>query len=177
MVNQAFPSLTTPPESWVEACLESYGVSDGDLWSLRENEQPDCRRKDTNEMTAMLLTLGCHLGFSAEGDDLIVWRKDTQTIWSFQMVTSSIVLPYVLNTTSDQAAHQALVLPGSRARLLTIKRRLNPELNGSMDDRYVIKYRTIRQMAAIPDLTYAMWEALIDNDPPMMEDSQQLAIF
>ncbi|MCB0001780.1 MAG: hypothetical protein KDH86_04455, partial [Anaerolineae bacterium] len=72
-----------------------------------------------------------------------------------------------------------VVLPGGRAELLDFKLRRCPSWRGQLawTGWEFIKFRHIRRLAAVPDLTLAGFRARAGMDPVVTLPGQQLALF
>jgi hypothetical protein len=104
-------------------------------------------------------------------------------------MASSILSRYVLAAAANAAAQavpeprrgqHVLVLPGSRARLVSYKLQRDPRLEQALNNpaspwRF-LKFRHLREIAGQTDLTLAEWEALLDEDP-LTEEATQMQLF
>ena len=70
-----------------------------------------------------------------------------------------------------------LILPGSRINLLMYKLHQDPRLSDIIARGWhILKFRHLRQFAARRDLSLAVWNELLDSDPPRWEDATQISI-
>jgi hypothetical protein len=69
-----------------------------------------------------------------------------------------------------------LILPGSRARLLSLKLRRDPRLAEAVRGWRILKFRHLRDIAARQDMDLALWESLLDEDP-LTDEATQMQLF
>ena len=181
-VYQAFSGLLTPSSELIEACLASYGETVGNqpmLWHLAEQEKPAVRRKDVKSAVALLSRLAGELGYTTSGDEPILWQdKSGKSLYLFYVMASSQISRCVLEEQSLPPGQCVLVMPGSRSSLLTVKLRRDPRLNAAVESGWhILKFRHLRQLAEMKNITHALWEELLDGDPPSWEEATQIPMF
>lgn len=201
-----FPGWETPDRGLVAACIESYGLSDGDVVRLREEDQPERRARDRGEMLLRLHDLGHRLGFQVwvgeiektrasglvplgRGGPLpsrnwtpagLVWHEDGHPSHAFALAVEAVLLPWLLPAPDDLGGcPRYVVLPGGRAALLDYKLRRCPAWRGrlAVSGWEFIKFRHLRKLAAQPDLGLAGFRARIALDPVVALPGSQLALF
>ena len=182
VVYQAFPGLLTPSAELIESCLNSYGETAGNqpmVWRLAGQEQPVARRGDLKSAAVLLARLAETLGYQALGEDPIQWQeKGGKTAYLFFVMASSQISRYVLEPQPVPPSRCVLVLPGGRSTLLNLKLRRDPRLNAAVESGWhILKFRHLRQLAGMANLTHALWEELLDGDPPRWEEATQIAMF
>jgi hypothetical protein len=192
-----FPGLLTPPVGLVRACLESYGeaipsaggsANSGQVqtWQTRASETAAARKADLQQMRASLAAVGQRLGYTVtERGNTLAWERAGATGWWFGLMASSILSRYVLAAAAQavpepRRGQHVLVLPGSRARLVSYKLQRDPRLEQALNNpaspwRF-LKFRHLREIAGQTDLTLAEWEALLDEDP-LTEEATQMQLF
>lgn len=179
-----FPGLLTPSLELINACLESYAEVVPDqpgVWRLSSGETTTARRADLLEVHATLTQVGRHLGYkTVENGNSLVWQADTaippQGEWRFFCIASSIISRFVLTAHTTPPERCVMVLPGSRARLLRMKLNRDPRLAKAALGWHFLKYRHLREIAARPEMSLPLWEALLDEDP-LTEDAHQMHLF
>ncbi len=150
-----FPGLFTPDESFVLACLQSYGEPispDEDQWLLRPQDSPAIRRREIEEMSGLLLQLGTKFGFS------VTQPGHSQVGWIEAGVVFSVIASAIIGRTLENAALSAnaciIVLPGSRAALAFRKIESNPILQQYQEEGLrFLKYRHLRRLYENHNLT------------------------
>lgn len=170
-----FSGTLTPDLDLLLAVLESYGQAEGDplRWYLRANEQPAARRADLDEAARTLQSLARRMGFTVEGDQPQTWRNpDGSPAYTYHFLGSALVSRYVLG--EPPAGQGVLVLPGSRARLISQRLRRDPRLAEAARSWHFLKLRHLRNLATRTDLTPSLWLIALDGDPPGGEDAVQL---
>ncbi len=181
-VYQAFPGLLTPSTEFIEACLNSYGETAGNqpmVWRLADQERPAARRADVKAAAGLLNGLAKRLGFESQGDNPIVWQsKDGKPVYRFFIMASSQISRYVFEPQPIPLTHCVLVLPGGRSSLHNLKLRRDPRLNAAVETGWhVLKFRHLRQLAGLSDLTHDRWEEMLDGDPVSWEEATQPSMF
>ncbi len=181
-IYQAFPGLLTPSSELIEACLTSYGETSGTqpmLWHLGGQEQPAARRHDVKSAITLISRLAEGLGYTAVGEEPILWQdKAGKNVYLFYVMASSQISRYVLAEQPLPPRQCVLVIPGSRSSLLNLKLRRDPRLNAALDSGWhILKFRHLRQLAEMSNLTHALWDELLDGDPPSWEEATQIPMF
>jgi len=180
-IYQTFPGRFTPGNKILLNCLESYAElvdPQKHLWRLRDNERPDLRETEVNEIRKILMNIGERLNYITEGEDPILWfdAKDTTPIYSFHALSTAIVSKH-LQENKTKARTKVLVFPGSRANLLAYKKQRDPILAEILDHNFLaVKFRLIRDLDANPLLSRDLFIEQIQIDPPEYRGSQ-LALF
>jgi hypothetical protein len=179
---RTFPGLMTPPIDLIEACLASYAevapaVSGG--WYLRSGESAASRKADLRSTHQLLEGMAVHLGYDCHGENPLIWSSGTSDEgFHFYPIASSIISRYVLSEETVSLHRCVLVLPGSRSNLLAFKLRRDPRLAEAVAKGWrFLKFRHLRQLAQRVDLSPAMLEELLDEDPPILESPTQMSIF
>ncbi len=167
---EAFPALLTPPRELIQVCLESYGEQDPagkGLWRLRQQDLPSTRRADLKEMQNLLHLLGERLGYHPDGESPCLWLDDAgRPVFIFYLLASTVVSPIVF-ANRYPSERCLIVLPGSRANLMSYKLRQNPRLAQEIDGGWrFIKFRHLRSLADNPLLNRETWLIQVDRDPP-----------
>jgi hypothetical protein len=133
-------------------------------------------------MHAALVQIGKQLGFqTSDRDSALLWEApslfgDQPPQWVFYCMASSIASRFVLPITPDHQQKSVLVLPGSRARLLSMKLRRDPRLAEAIRGWRILKFRHLREIAARPDMNAELWESMLDEDP-LTEEATQMHLF
>jgi hypothetical protein len=177
---QIFPGLQAPSEELIRVCLDSYAAcvgSDPPLWQIRPSEAPAVRRADLETIHRGLVKLAKRLAFIPEGENPMVWKNQRQTEYLLFPQASAIIGRHVLKNQTLPPEHCILVAPGSRINLILYKMRHNPLLAEAVAGGWrIMKFRQLRQMLEQPDLTPAMFENLVEGDPPRWEEATQLSM-
>ncbi len=177
---QIFSGLQTPSEELLKVCLDSYAASSGAnpaLWQIRPSDAPSVRRKDLETIHRGLVRLAKKLDYFSEGQIPMAWKTNQQTEYLLFPMVSAIIGKYVLEKQALPPTRCLLVVPGSRINLILYKMRHNPLLAEAVAAGWrMIKFRQLRQMLEQPNLTPAMFENLVEGDPPRWEESTQLSI-
>ena len=110
----------------------------------------------------------------------LVWQQEGQPAFAFAVSLHAMVYPWLSAPPEPLAnCQRCVVLPGGRAELLDFKLRRCPwwreRLAWSGWD--FVKFRHVRELAALPDLSLASFRARINLDPIVTLPGQQLALF
>jgi hypothetical protein len=202
----AFPGWQTPDEELLTACLTSYAELQGERWNLRREDHAGQRSRDMGEIALRLAGMGRALGYdvwvspllaeSIQGlapvgrggpsdPDLwtpagIVWHEQDDPVYAFAVTDQALVHPWLMEASETfESKPRFVVLPGGRAGLLDFKLERCPAWRERLAwiGWDFVKYRHIRRLAAMPDLTLASFRARIGLDPVVTLPGQQLALF
>ena len=192
-----FVGLHTPSFNFMGACLQSYAEktgTGGESWQKRPGEIFSERQSDLLTAWKMLIDVGDHLGFCGNDNEPdvidvsetgclrlpLVWADKKGDIkYIFHLLATSNVSCYLYELNPETpSAKRILVLPGSRAHLLTIKTDRNPILHDRMERGWqVLKFRHLRRIHSREQMTLTMWESLLESDPIGWEDATQMSMF
>lgn len=182
LLDQLFPGLITPPSTLILTCLQSYAdpvSGDEGAWRLRPQEQPAARRRELESVAKLLARVAGSLNYNVQGEEPLVWMdENNKPVYLFYLLASSIISRYVFMPQPLPLNRCVLVLPGSRALLLSLKLERDPRLNSAVAAGWrIMKFRLLRDIAKRPNLTLSLWEDLLDGDPPRWEEATQMSIF
>lgn len=196
----------TPDRSLLQACVQSYVVQTDGRLALRPEDDPQRRARERGEMLLRLHTLGHRLGFqvwvapteqaralglvpvgeggpaepSAWAPASVVWHEDGQPAYAFALTVYALLHPWLRPVGSALAdCPRYVVLPGGRAGLLAFKLRRMPMWRGLLAEMgwAFVKFRHLRELAALADLSRAGFRARLELDPIVRLPSEQLALF
>ena len=179
---RAFPGLTTPPVDLIEACLASYAEiapAAAGGWHLRPGESAAARKADLLATRQLLERLAVHFGYECTGENPLMWTSRSEgEIFHFYPIASSIISRYVLGDEPVSPRRCVLVVPGSRSNLLAYKLKRDPRLAEAVASGWrFLKFRHLRDLAKRADLSPAMLEEELSEDPPILESPVQMTIF
>ncbi len=179
----ALPGLLTPEQALVQAVLDSYAEERGEGYRLRAEDAPAKRRGDLKRIAAALEALGRRLGArvargGAETAPAVRWQPAGEARPLVFHVIASALAGRVIRQAETDSAQRWIVLPGSRARLLTWKIRRDPALAEAIraGGWNFLKFRHVRRLAAAQDLTWERVQARLQLDP-FTEDGPQLPLW
>ena len=179
----AFPGLLTPPTEIVNIILSSYAHTISDpppVWQLNDQEKQKNRQTDLQYMQQALLKLGKELNYYVEvSEDSIWWIDHQRRKFVYHCSTSSMIHRYIQEQSPLPAGcHGALVLPGSRSRLLTYRLDHNPWLAQTVEKHWTfLKFRHLREFLRKGPPTRARWMEHLEMDPPLWEEAKQMRFF
>jgi hypothetical protein len=202
----AFPGWQTPDAALLAACLESYGLPDGDLLRLRDEDHPQRRSDDVAGVLRQLTDLGQRLGYEVWLADAVasllpdvlpavapwshapaawapadvVWHHQGEPAFAFAATTEASLHPWLAAPSDALAACPRYVaLPGGRAGLLDFKLRRCPPWRSRLawTGWEFVKFRHLRELASQPALSLASFRARIGLDPIVTLPGQQLTLF
>ncbi len=175
-----FSGLQTPSEDLLRVCLDSYASLMGSsppLWQIRPSEVPSVRRADLDTVRRGLERLANKLGYLADAEIPMTWKAKQQAEYLLFPMASAIIGKHVLQSQILSPERCILVVPGSRINLILYKMHHNPLLGEAVGLGWrFMKFRQLRQMLDQPNLTPAMFESLVEGDPPRWEEATQLSI-
>jgi hypothetical protein len=162
-----FSGLQTPAGSLIQVCLDSYGHLNPESggWTIRDQDAPQTRKMDREEMRQLLSQVGERLGYQSQGQSPLLWVEGEQLKYAFFVITSAMVGKILLTTTisPDQAM---IVLPGGRANLVLYKLRCDPRLQRAVDEGWrFLKFRRLRQISKNPMLNRENMDEQFAVDP------------
>jgi hypothetical protein len=182
-VLETFPGLQTPETDIIGACLQSYGMEDppgSGRWLLATHEAPSSRRQDLESAQTMLIQLGQKLGFLVEPLDLepdeagassnaarpYLWKNLKGKRSYLSLATATACLGKILPYTREFDVPVLLALPGSRSNLALYKLHGDPRIRSTAEKNwFFIKYRHLRRLVEMPNLTVDNLEELLKMDP------------
>lgn len=181
-LGQLFPGLITPPGTLIQTCMNSYAdpiPGEEGVWKLRPQEQSAARRKELDAIAKLLARVASSLNYNAQGEDPLYWIDEKgEPVYLFYLLASSMISRYVYQRQPLPPNRCVLVLPGSRALLLSLKLERDPRLHSAVAAGWrIMKFRLLREIAGRPNLTLSLWEDLLDGDPPRWEEATQMSIF
>jgi hypothetical protein len=181
---RSHPGSLTPPADLIELCLRSYGQQPegpGSGWMLKPGDLPEKRIQDLEEMAGLLRDIGDQLGFETRKQPPIGrvkvfrWQQAGADQATF-FISASAVLNKILLKHSHPPPHPWIILPGSRARLVTYKLHHNPPLAERIDQAWgFIKFRHLRRLADEGSLTRDNYLERFGLDP-LTYDAPQLPL-
>ncbi len=179
-LNAEFPGLLTPSLGLLRAILNSYAVETNGCWTLRPEDSPSARHADLDSAAQTLTALASRLGFTAAGEQRpwrsIDWLESGKTVYTFHILASAVIGKILRAAPGGHPSERnMLVLPGGRAGLLAYKLDRDPGLRARAEGWWVLKYRHLRRVAAITDLTREHWEKELTGDP--LEPPEQMKLF
>jgi len=181
---RTYTGVRTPRSGLIKACLQSYAEQSHANhigWKLKNNDQPDQRRKDLEEIKKILSSLGKQLNYQVIiqppiGNIIhITWQEKETNIYSFY-ISASGVLNKIITQPSKSPTSSWIIIPGSRADLIHYKIKYNSPLAVALEEGWgLIKYRHIRRLNEEGGLTREnLKERLILE--PFISDSPQLQL-
>lgn len=150
-VYRALDGPLTPDPSLVLLCVRSYGVEDGGVWRLREEDDPTRRAEELDALRRDLEELGRRLHYRparGRGWDLR-WRERGQDVYLFR-ISSTAAPGNILSASIRRGGRPCWILPGSRAELLAEKLRRDPRLARAVWGAgwQFVKFRHLRRLIA-----------------------------
>ncbi|MBC7226110.1 MAG: hypothetical protein H5T61_02610 [Thermoflexales bacterium] len=152
-VYRALDGPLTPEPSLVLLCMRSYGVEDGGVWRLREEDDPARRAEELENLRRDLEELGRRLRYRparGRGWDLR-WRERGRDVYLFRLSATAALgdlIPGKLPL--PRGGRPCWVLPGGRAELLAEKLRRDPRLARAAWGAgwQFVKFRHLRRLIA-----------------------------
>ncbi|MCJ7622880.1 MAG: hypothetical protein MUO76_05205, partial [Anaerolineaceae bacterium] len=176
-----FPGLLTPSIEFIRTCLKSYAKTDlekPDQWYIQTREKISAREANISTAKQNLKKICDELGYKIEGENHYSWVTSSgEIIYKFYIIASSVISHFVLFPSRIPPEKSIIVLPGSRARLLSLKLQKDPRLAEATANGWrFLKFRHLQRMAERIDMNFDLWEYLLDKDPPSFEEPTQMQI-
>jgi hypothetical protein len=171
-IREELRPIFTPLREYIRHILESYGEEDqsgSGRWLVRVHEHPALRDSDMKTICGMTDTLGRRLGFHIrQHENCVDWLEGEGGVVRYEFhIISHTRISSILSAPAQNTAIRSVVLPGSRANLLTYKLKNNPLLQEQMNEGWhVVKFRHIYRLAENPMLTTDSLQLWLDSDPP-----------
>ncbi len=152
-VYRALDGPLTPEPSLVLLCMRSYGIEDGGVWRLREEDDPTRRAEELDALRQDLEELGRRMHYRparGRGWDLR-WRERGRDVYLFRISATATLGDIISGKLSiPHGGHPCWVLPGGRAELLAEKLRRDPRLARTVWGAgwQFVKFRHLRRLIA-----------------------------
>ena len=163
-----FPGLLTPEARLVRACLTSYGLEAAGhrLWMTREEDRPEARDQEQEEVRLRLVRMARKFGLHAAGTNPLEWKDaDGRRLYVFCLMTSAAIGRFLLDPDLEPKGGW-IVLPGGRASLVEYKLRRNVRLRRAVERGWrFLKYRHVRRLSEDPLLSVANLDQRMGLDP------------
>jgi hypothetical protein len=160
-----YPGLLTPSKGMIYAILNSYAEKDGASWKLRAEDVASTRRKELNQMMALIDSIGKRLKYQTRRQDkLSIWEEKGKVVRVFSVLASALVGRTIAETPYPPE-QTLLVIPGGRAVLIAYKIQRDPALAEQLKNVRLVKYRLLRALAEVPILTRETFEEQVFSDP------------
>jgi hypothetical protein len=205
-VYASFPGFETPDAQLIAACLESYGIEEQGVIRLRPEDSPAHRPRERGELLMRLYDLGHRLGYqvwvaSTEQADALglvpigrggpadegawapaglVWHEEGKPAHAFALSSTALLHPWLRPPpVALGGCPRYAVVPGGRASLLAFKLGRTPAWIDLLAETgwEFVKFRHLRQLSALPDLTLAGFRARIGLDPILSLQGAQMTLF
>jgi hypothetical protein len=177
-LNAELPGLLTPSLGLVHAVLASYAIEKDGGWCLRPEDAPLMRRDDLETASRTLTAMAPRLGFTFQRQEsphrLILWQESGETVYAFYLLASAVA-GKILRQNPFSRNRSVLVLPGGRAGLLSYKLEADPALRALADGWRIVKFRTLRSLSGVTDLTREVFDKELSGDP--IEPPEQMKLF
>jgi hypothetical protein len=177
-----FTGILTPEQEVIWILLSSYAEevpNQPNFWKLRPQETSLARRTDLETVIRNLEKIGSQFNFQLVTQPHLCWLDTSQTpVQFFHPIASSIISRFLFDTQIEQPSQHIIVLPSSRAHLITYKLRRDPRLEIALEKGWHIqKFRYLRLLTEQTDLTFNTWKSILDDDPILSEEATQMSIF
>jgi hypothetical protein len=200
------PGWLTPDAALIQACVDSYGLMQANSVRLRPEDETGSRARERGAMLLHLHDLGLRLGYQVwmapteqttalslpplgqetTIDDkpwapaVLVWHEAGQPAQAFALSAHAFLHPWLVQPPEALGGCPRYVaLPGGRAGLLAFKLRRTPAWRSRLAETgwEFVKFRHLRQLAGLSDLTRASFRARIGLDPAVTLPGAQLTLF
>jgi len=103
------------------------------------------------------------------------WQNEKgEEMFTFYTKKSCDISQLVLRSPDENKTIKVIVLPASRSRLIAYRLREDPRLAGALESGWrFLKFRHLRRLAAIENLTRELWRNMLDSDPMLWDAPEQ----
>jgi hypothetical protein len=176
-----FPGGLSPDLKLVRACISSYGEYDGERILLRTEDDYDRRQREIDSMVEDLARLGRRLGFDVTlgGAWHAQWLESGEACYVFAISSTAEVAPYLLGERlPETAGRRCLVVPGSRAELISLKMKGDARLVEAVEKGgwQFIKFRYLRRLMDSQELDRFTFKTVLGLDPIAEQESAQIPL-
>lgn len=182
VINKSHPGLMTPEHDLVQNILRSYAtfedIYDTQTWTLNSYEDFATRKEDIRKLREIIEKIARRLQLNRQLSDDAIYYLDEHDheLYTF-FVTDSAIISETIQNNKELSGKKLIVLPGSRANLISYKLRRDPSLQALMgEDWHFVKFRLFRNLYDNPLLTRELFASQILDDPPEYR-AAQLALF
>jgi DNA-directed RNA polymerase subunit M/transcription elongation factor TFIIS len=195
---EVFPGLLTPHIDLIQHCLQSYAEQlpgEGEKWRLRPQDEAGARRDELVTNQKMLFALAERLGYSAarsggsfrtgplsDYETVIAWQDPSgKSGYLFHLTSSAAIGRIVLANKPFSRAQEGfqpvIVLPGSRANLISHKLRNDPRLHKEVKGTWTfLKFRHLRRLVENTNLDRENLPEQLEMDP-LTYSATQIRLF
>ncbi len=177
-----FPSLQTPEQDLVRACLESYAEETSPGWvRLRDEDQPERVRLAVAAFIADMDALGKRMGLRVIADSPpyhVVWAADG-TRHGFLFSPMAVVHTLAALGPRDEDTTRYLVIPEARVALLRLKLRRSPIYGRLLEQGgwAIIRWPLLQALLKLPAVDIHALKQVVGLEPIMEQGEAQIPLF
>jgi hypothetical protein len=171
-IYRLFSGFIIPDQRFVMNCVSSYAILDPQegIWKLREEDRPEIRVEDREEISNLLVDIGTRMGFRVHDEEDQTWCDEVgQVQYRFRIQDTA----ELGNALQEETPPLTYVLPGGRASLVMSKARRDPRLGEWLKSGpRILKFRHVRRLAGETTLSRENLVQRFTIDPPEHHDPQ-----
>jgi hypothetical protein len=168
LICQCYPGLNTPDFEFVNLCINSYcdkNSLDHNALMLRKQDSTGRRNLEIEENCLLLQDLGKKLGYSANGENPVIWTTMDKVSYVFFVLATGEIGDIVYQNPYPPGK-SILVIPGARSNLLLYKFRKNFHLEQIIGQGWrFLKFRHLRHLMDSPTLNKDSLDFELELDP------------
>ena len=171
-IYRSFSGFLIPDKRFLMHCLSSYAIFEPQegIWRLRDEDRPDVRAKDREEIFHLLADIGSRMGFRVLDEEDQAWCDEADQIQYRFRIQNTAELK---NALREEMPPLTYVIPGGRASLVMSKARRDPRLGEWLKSGpRILKFRHVRRLAEETTLTRQNLVQRFTIDPPEHHDPQ-----
>jgi hypothetical protein len=171
-IYRSFSGFRIPDKRFMMRCLNSYATLDphNAVWKLRDEDFPEVREKDREEISGLLADIGDRMGFQVSEEEDQIWSDEAGQIQYRFQIQNTAELKKALQ---EEMPPLTFVIPGGRASLVMSKTRQDPRLSEWLKSGpRILKFRHVRRLAEETTLTRQNLVQRFTIDPPEHNDPQ-----
>jgi hypothetical protein len=179
-INQNLPGLLPVSNLFLQRLISSYcelKPEGPNRYKLNTQEYIQARKSDIQQMSKLINSMGFKLGFVVDGEYPIHWTsEELNPNYKFFITASSIISQFKSKSEPDDF-ETVIVLPGSRAELLSYKLKYDTVYHQNFGKFHFVKFRHLRTISENPGMNLKTWVQILDSDPAVWQEANQPVLF
>jgi len=179
-INQNLPGLLPVSHAFLQRLVSSYceALSEGNnSYKLKIQEESQARKTDFQQISKLVNRIGKDLGYSVLDENPCKWLSDGGVRQYKFFITASSIMSQFISKFENENFESVIILPGSRAELLSYKLKNDPIYHQNFKRIHFVKYRHLRLISENPSLNVETWAQILDSDPAVWQEVNQPVLF
>lgn len=179
-INRNLPGLLPASHYHLQRLMNSYceaSQTNNTKWFRKPKESINQRKQDFFELRKIIQAIGNKLGYVVSGENPIVWNSQGQEKKYQFFITASSIISQFQPKIDPENMEVVIIFPGSRSDLISFKLKNDPIYKKHYGKFHYVKFRHIRNINENPGLDQKTWGKLLDNDPAVLQETNQPLLF